>query len=93
MNDTIFDGECHPIKVVRDVVKDQKTGKNRKVTYRDVKYDADKWVDAKFFLPADFDLVHLKTKDKTYSGWAMGNKWDGLKHKLDSEVFYWKRQD
>jgi len=81
------------IKVARDVVKDIKTGKDRKVAYRDLKYDEDKWVDASLFLPADFDLVYLKTKEKTYSGWAVGNTWDGLKHKLDSEVLYWKRHD
>jgi len=85
----------NPLKVARDVVKYIKNGeeKKRKLSYRDVKFDPDGWSDAKLFLPADFDLVFIKTKEKTYSGWSTGSKWDGLKHKLDSEVLYWKRQD
>lgn len=82
-------------KVGRDVVKYEKNGepKKRKFSYRDVVYDEDKWVDAKKFLPADFDLMFLKTKDKTYPGWSSGVKWDGLNVPKNLEVLYWKRQD
>ncbi len=84
-----------PRKVGLDVVKYEKNGepKKRKFSYQDVQYDEDKWVGAKKFLPADFDLLFMKTKDKTYPGWSVGKKWDGLNVPENLEVLYWKRQD
>lgn len=59
--------------------------------YSDVTFDEDGWADAKLFMPGDFDLCHLKIKDKkTKPGWASGNKWDGLNVTLDDEILYWK---
>ena len=69
---------------------DKNTGKKRKVKYSDVKYDLCDWADASKYLPADFDLLYLKTKDKTYVGWSQGKKWDGLNVPKDINVLYWK---
>lgn len=84
-----------PQKVAQDVVKYEKNGelKKRRLNYQDVKYDADGWVDAKKFLPADFDLLFMKNKKCTYRGWSHGTKWDGLNVPEDIEVLYWKRQE
>jgi hypothetical protein len=81
------------IKVGQSVVNILTTGKKRKLSYMDVDYDPDGWADAKKFFPADFDLMLLKTKEKTYPGWAVGKKWDGLNVKKDIEVLYWKRNN
>lgn len=80
-------------KVSRIVVFDKKLGKKRKFSYRDVIYDADMWVDAKKFLPADYDLMWLKTKEKTYPGWSVGTLWDGLNIQPEIEVIYWKKRE
>lgn len=64
----------------------------RYVTYADIKYDLDGWVDSQKFLPADYDLVYLKIKDKpTKFGWIVGKRWDGLRVLNEDEVLYWKR--
>lgn len=83
------------MKVGFDVIFDEKKGKERKVTYSDVHYDADKWVDATKFLPADFDLVYMKSPNhaKTVSGWSTGRNWDGLNLKPGIKVQYWKRHE
>ena len=75
------------MKVGRDIV--QMGEKVRKFLYSDVKYDADGWAEAKKFMPADYDLVFMKTEKKTYNGWASGKIWDGLKIP-DEPVLYWK---
>ena len=67
--------------------------KKRKLSYRDIKYDPDGWVDAKVYLPGDYDLMYLKIKDKkSKSGWVVGKNWDGLKIENGDEVLYWKRK-
>ena len=78
-------------KVEKTVVEDKKTGKQRKFGYRDIPFDQDGWADAKKYLPEDYDLMFLKTKDKTYNGWSIGTKWDGKSIDSDAEVLYWKR--
>lgn len=35
-----------------------------KLSYGDIEYGSDEWVDAKRFTPAQFDLVKIKTKKK-----------------------------
>ena len=61
-------------------------------TYSDAKCDEDGWVDAKNFMPMDFDLCQLKVKDKKIRvGWNCGSIWDGLKVAHDEEVLYWKK--
>lgn len=80
------------LKVGVDIIKDKKKGKQRKFSYTDVEYDCDDWADAAKYLPADYDLVHLKTEKKTISGWRSGNVWAGLRLKGDEKFLYWKRQ-
>jgi len=68
-----------------------KVGLPRSNIYTNVEYDRDGWADAKRFLPADYDLCHLKIQGKkTISGWSTGNKWDGLNLKPQDEVLFWK---
>jgi hypothetical protein len=83
------------MKVGLDEVYDEKTGKKRKFTYSDVEYDADKWVDASKFLPADFDLVFIKSlsRKEAISGWSIGKKWDGLHIKPEEKILFWKKND
>lgn len=60
--------------------------------YSDVKTDYDGWVDAKIYRSAPFDLVRMKTQDKTKSGWWTGVKWDGYKFEKSDDILYWKIQ-
>jgi hypothetical protein len=66
-----------------------KLGK-RRCCYKNVKRDAGGWVDADNFIPEDYDLCYLKTKDKTYVGWWTGLNWDCAKP-IEGKVLYWKR--
>ena len=83
------------LKVGTDLIFDKKKGKERKISYADIPYDEDGWVDSSKFLPADFDLVYLKSPNhiKTVSGWWSGKIWDGLNIAPDDEVLYWKRNE
>ena len=80
---------------VGNLIFDTKKNEERKANYRDVKYDADKWVDATKFLPADFDLVYLKVfgRERDVAGWINGDKWDGLNFKPEYKVLQWKRYE
>ncbi len=65
---------------------------NRKLSYEAVPKDENGWVNAKEYIPRDFDMCSLKIKDrKTKSGWAIGNKWDGLNIRPKDEILYWKK--
>lgn len=78
------------MKVGRDRVEE--TGK--KLAYSTVKSEIDGWVDAKKYLPVDYDLMYLKFKNKkTSHGWVVGNKWDGLNINSKDDVLYWKRKE
>ncbi len=83
------------MKVGFTIIVDKRTKEKRKMGYTDVQYDADKWADAKRFLPADYDLMYLKSPDhiKTIPGWSTGTKWDGLNLKTNASVLYWKKHD
>lgn len=74
---------------------DETKGKYRKVSYSEVHYDIDGWVDAKKFLPVDQDLVYLKSPDhtKTIKGWSNGTTWDGLNVRSTDRIEYWKRHE
>jgi hypothetical protein len=70
----------------------KKIGKD-KVGYRTIQYEKGGWVNAKKFLPEDFDLVYMKIRGKKdITGWANGYKWEGLRLKDDDEILYWKRK-
>jgi hypothetical protein len=76
-------------KVGKYVFKD----KDKTLSYKTVVSDIDGWVDASKYLPADYDLMYLKIKNKpTTHGWVFGTKWDGLKVQPDDEVLYWKKK-
>jgi len=60
------------------------------LSYSSLKSDVDGWVDASIFRPFPYDMVTLKTEDKTMSGWWTGNSWDGLKMKVEDKILYWK---
>lgn len=76
-------------KVGKSLVEE--TGKV--LSYRTVKMDIDGWVNAKEYLPDDYDIMYLKIKDRQSThGWISGNKWDGLRIRPDDEVLYWKRK-
>lgn len=81
------------LKVGRDNIFDEKKNKLRPFFYKDVDLEKDGWVDAKKFLPLDFDLVSLKVKgkDKVLTGWSTGNSFDGLRLDQNAEVVFWKR--
>ncbi len=79
------------MKVGRDYIKVGE--KERKFAYRDIKFDPDGWADATKFLPADYDLMYLKIKNKkSAAGWSVGSKWDGLKLAPEDEILYWKKK-
>ena len=63
-------------------------------SYKDVTYDEDKWASADRFLPLEYDLCYLKTKDdRIVNGWYTGQTWDGL-HVIDNRnIKYWKKAD
>ncbi len=61
--------------------------------YTDVFYNEEGWADAKKFLPINYDLVLVKTKDHVVkTGWSNGFGWDGLNLESEDEVLYWKRR-
>jgi len=69
----------------------QKIGK-KKIGYSHVLCNIDGWVDAKEFMPIDFDLCHLKIKDKKVCpGWAQGSFWCGANVTKEDIVLFWKK--
>lgn len=80
------------LKVGRDKIFDNNKGKERKLNYKDIPYDPEGWVDADKYLPADFDLMLLKTDKNTLKGWSTGIKWDGLRI-AEQKILYWKRYE
>jgi len=81
------------LQVEKDIIQDANNGLQRKFCYKDVEYDCDGWADASKYLPADFDLMYLKTADNIYNGWMSRSRWDGLKITGDDKVFFWKRHN
>ena len=79
------------MKVGKDIIVDKKTNKIRKLSYRDVEYGIDAWVDANKYLPADFELLYLKIDNSIYCGWLNGTKWDGKMVNEKHKINYWKR--
>lgn len=81
------------MKEPRQVGKDYNTKKGQvhipKLIYADIP-SADGWVNAKEWLPQNFDLVTMKTKNRYIQGWYQGTRWDGYKYKGE-DVTHWKR--
>lgn len=68
-------------------------GTRKILSYKTVKMDVDGWVDAKQYLPRDYDVMYLKIKNKSSSyGWVSGDKWDGLRINPEDEIIYWKKK-
>lgn len=80
------------LKVGRDKIFDKNKCRMRKLIYKDIPYDPDGWVDSDKYLPANYDLVLLKTDKNTITGWSTGIKWDGLKIE-EQKILYWKRYE
>lgn len=59
--------------------------------YADVKADDDGWVDPKMYHPQKYDIVQLKTEDKTKPGWWNGGRWDGFRIQFQEKVLYWRK--
>lgn len=73
--------------------KNLSTGRSRAYKYTDLPCHALDWLDVTRYLPYQYDLVHLRLKDraKLLSGWWDGNKWKGLHLRVNSVVTHWKR--
>lgn len=77
-------------KVKRDFLRN---GMLPKTEYRHVTYDEDGWADASKWLPADYDLVFMKTeRGPTLPGWSYGNGFEGMRLKSTDKVLYWKHK-
>lgn len=77
------------IGTLRDSIRKNK--KKGYWAYSDIETDKDGWADASKFLPADCDLVYLRTEnDKTKKGWHCGNQWDGLHLSKKDVIKFWK---
>lgn len=63
-------------------------------SYRDVKYDDNRWALSDQYTPLEYDLCHLKTEGGlTFIGWYTGQVWDGLNLSSDHKIKYWKKID
>ncbi len=57
----------------------------------DVKKDYDGWVNPEICFPQIYELVHLKTSEKTKPGWWDGIKWEGYRLNSREKVLCWKK--
>lgn len=55
------------------------------------KCDIDGWFDANECKPPPYELVVLKTKNKTAVGWYEGYNWFSIRMGKYPKVLYWKR--
>lgn len=63
-------------------------------TYRDVKYNAEKWANSAEYLPAEYDICILQLKDNIFKkGWHNGIGWDGLHVKHTDVIESWKKSN
>lgn len=84
--------------MVKQVGKDLAPKKFRtkfqpKLLYSQVTKDKNGWVDAKKFLPKNFDLVEMKIDGNRLPGWYQGTSWDGYKFKTGQVVTHWRREE
>lgn len=84
--------KVNPIPRTHKIVG-QKNGSDKILSYCNCPKDDDGWVDAGKYLPNNYDLVFIKTKNKVYSGWYSINCWDGYGVKEDIEVICWKKNN
>ncbi len=68
-----------------------KLTQSKKIPYSKIPCDYEGWVDAKAYIPCDYDLCFLNIKGKRITtGWACGMGWDGLYIEDKDEILYWK---
>jgi hypothetical protein len=60
--------------------------------FTDLKTDYDGWIDAKWVYPFPYDLVFIKTQEKTKPGWWTGYSWEGLRITPEDVPLYWKQE-
>lgn len=61
--------------------------------YTAVKYDCDGWAKCSEYVPEEYDICHLKTKNGlSKRGWFNGYCWDGAYITKDDEIEFWKRK-
>lgn len=81
------------LKVGRSKFVSPKNQQTYILSYNDVEKDVDGWVDASKYLPIDFDLLIVKTKESSFPAWSVGNHWDGVRVTDKTEVLFWKKRD
>ncbi len=70
----------------------KKVGATKGVTYLSVEKDRDGYVDARKYIPVDFDICTLKIKDKKEKpGWAVKMKFYGMRIDPEDEILAWKK--
>ncbi len=75
------------IKVGRDLVQ------GRMAAYTDAYRSVSDWVNAKSYLPLDYDLVTIKFSDgKITYGWTKGDEWQGVLITPQTDVVAWKKK-
>lgn len=79
------------IKVAQDIIADKAAKKGfRKISYKDVYFDPEGWAEANKFMPADCDLVTIRSKEREIPAWAIGSSWDGYRVKDSEVITHWK---
>lgn len=64
-----------------------------RLDYADLKYDHHGWIDVRICLPADCDLVTVKTaRGIQLNAWIIGDRWEGIRMKRVDIVTAWKRE-
>lgn len=61
--------------------------------YGQCKADLHGWIDIHEFLPIDYDMLEVKTKEGfVKTGWYTGAVWDGCKINEKDQFTHWKRK-
>lgn len=79
--------------MIKIVANTGRKTKEKEYFYRDVQYDIDGWADATKWLPADYDLVIMRLKNRpTIVGWSVGKEWISLRLKDNDTVLQWRKK-
>lgn len=52
--------------------------------------DIEGWARPQDALPIPFDMLYLKTPERTYTGWWTGSDWEGYRLPQAAQVVLWK---
>lgn len=74
-------------------VRELKPSGKKRYSYKDVVHAENGWVNARLYLPADYDLMAVKVKGRNsiLSGWCVGRNWEGGTLENQDEVLFWKK--